>query len=379
MFKKAFLIFTSLLISTDTSNGYAKGKIAKSVTIISTQSCDKAKNKITDLLADKATVIYRLAIDTNAGSNLIPSAITKENVLCILGSGITINAEALTHEIQKNEANGIKISPQNLKIAADAPLSLPIQHALENIGADQMGTIKIFAKDLVGLDQEENSAVFKEKVEKIMILHNALRRSYGKPELKTSVVISFFKEYAPKIVPYISDVTVELIKFHTTDQPILIDGNKDANLGFKFKDNLIMDVVDLYKAAQREDGCLDLFTLKRLIKINGISALALANGEMLDGFGTVKVCMGYEVNGEPLEGLPLEPALQAQVKPIYKEFKGWKNTKGVKIYQDLDHNYRIFIKFLEKETELPVAIISTGPSARDTVMRQNPFTMKLGE
>jgi adenylosuccinate synthase len=376
MFKKAFLIFISLLIAAPASHGYTKGTIAKSVTIISTQSCKEAKKKIMDLLAEKATIIYRL---THTTPNLIPSAIIKENVSCILGAGTAINVEALTHEIQKNEHAGIKISPQNLKIAAEAPLLLPPYQDLDNSEFAYRGPMKIFAKDLVGLEQGENSAIFKEKVENLMIHHNALRRSYGKPDLKSSDVILFFKEHAPKIAPYISDVTVELIKFHKTEQPILIEGNKDANLGFKFKNNLILDVVDLYKDSHAENGCLDLFTLKRLIKINGISALALVRGERLDGQETIKVCIGYEIKGESLDSLPLDSTLQARVKPIYKEFKGWKNTKGVKIYQDLDHNYRIFIKFLEKETELPVAIISTGPGARDTVMRQNPFSMKVNE
>ncbi|MBW8308464.1 MAG: adenylosuccinate synthetase [Candidatus Paracaedibacteraceae bacterium] len=381
MVKKALLLLINFLLLTDSSNGYAKGKIAKSVTIIKTQSSDQAKNKITDLLADKATVIYRLTNDSwrVSPSRLIPTAIKKENVLCLLGPGLTIEPAALAQEIQQYEAKGVKISSTNFKISADASLILPIHQGLENSNFYHLGDTKFFTKDLIGLDHEENSAVLQKKVERFLIHHNALRRGYGKPELKATAIVAYLKEYAPKITPYISDITVDLINLHKTEQPILIDGNKDANLGFKFKDNLMVAVVDLYKDSPDRDACIDLFTLKQQIKVNGIAALALVNGELLDGLETVKVCIGYEVNGKSVDNLPLEPSLQNHIKPIYKEFKGWKHSKGVKIYQDLDHNYRIFVKFLEKEAELPVAIISTGPSARDTIMRQNPFTMKLGE
>ncbi len=381
MVKKALLILINFLLLTDNSSSYTKGKIAKSVTIIRAQSNNQAKNKITDLLADKANVIYRLTHDTakNSTPRLIHPAITRENVICILGPAITIDPAALVQEIQQYGAKGIKISPTNLKISANASLTLSLHQAQENSDFTQAGTPKLFTKDLLGLDHEENSAALQEKVEKILIHHNALRRGVGRPEINVSALVSYLKEYAPKIAPYISDITVDLINLHKTEQPILIDGNKDTNLGFKFKDNLIMAVVDLSKDPLQKGACLDLFTLKQQIKVNGIAALALTNGDRLDGLETVKVCIGYEFNGKSVDALPLEPSLQNRIKPIYKEFKGWKHTKGIKIYQDLDHNYRIFIKFLEKEAELPVAIISTGPAGRDAIIRQNPFTMKLGE
>lgn len=460
MSKKTVFLITGLLISTIVSDTYAKGAPVKTVTVVGAQFGDESKGKVTDLLAGKPAAVCRFNGGDNAGHtlvidgkiyklSLIPSGIFHEDILCVLGAGTTVNPEAFLNEVKKLQDGGAKISPKNLKIDARAPLILPLHKELEAIEEefsklnttkkgigpsyeDKVGRRAIRAGDLVGLDKEENINSLKEKVAKLLAHHNALRRGYGKPELKQEDVVKYLKDNAVLVSPYVDDVATHLSKLQDDGKKILVEGAQsvwldvtfgtypyvtssntlataaDLGLGLKLKNNLVLGVVKAYTTRvgngpfptiledetgetmrqrghefgavtgrKRDCGWLDLVTLKQMIKMNGISALALAKGDVLDGFGTVKVCTGYTIDGKPVETLPFEPAQWSKIKPVYQDFKGWNKTKSIKKYENLDPNYRIFVKFIEKETGLPVIIVSTGPDREETIMRQDPYKMTL--
>ena len=86
------------------------------------------------------------------------------------------------------------------------------------------------------------------------------------------------------------------------------------------------------------------------------------------------MCVGYKLKNKEIDYLPAAVDEQLQVKPVYKVFKGWKSsTKGIKEFDKLPENAKIYIKELEKFIEAKVSSISTSPERSDTILVESPF------
>ncbi|WP_242118037.1 adenylosuccinate synthase [Aestuariivivens sediminicola] len=119
----------------------------------------------------------------------------------------------------------------------------------------------------------------------------------------------------------------------------------------------------------RRCGWLDLVALKYACQVNGVTRLMMMKGDVLSGFKTLKICTAYNYKGDVIAHLPynIEPE---NVQPIYTEFKGWNEdltemTEASQLPQELN----AYIEFLEKELEIPVAIVSVGPDRKQTIFR----------
>lgn len=119
----------------------------------------------------------------------------------------------------------------------------------------------------------------------------------------------------------------------------------------------------------RRCGWLDLVALKYAVMINGVTSLIMTKGDVLDSFETIKVATAYKVNGVETQIMPFD--IDAQIEPIYKEFKGW-NTDITKIRSEHDFPMELkeYIKFVEQETGVPVSIVSVGPDRDATIIRK---------
>ncbi len=119
----------------------------------------------------------------------------------------------------------------------------------------------------------------------------------------------------------------------------------------------------------RRCGWLDLVALKYAIQVNGVTQLMMMKGDVLSGFDTLKVCTSYKYKGEEISHLPynIEPE---NITPIYTEFKGWSNDlTSMTSSEELPKNLLEYISFIEKETEVPVKIVSVGPDRKQTINR----------
>lgn len=119
----------------------------------------------------------------------------------------------------------------------------------------------------------------------------------------------------------------------------------------------------------RRCGWLDLVALKYAIQVNGVTQLNMMKGDVLSGFDTLKVCTSYMYKGEEIFHLPynIEPE---NVTPIFTEFKGWqKDLTQLTEENELPQNLMDYIDFIEKETEVPVKIVSVGPDRKQTIIR----------
>jgi len=118
----------------------------------------------------------------------------------------------------------------------------------------------------------------------------------------------------------------------------------------------------------RRCGWLDLVALKYAIMLNGVTSLIMMKADVLDNFDTVKVAVSYKVNGKLTDTMPYE--VDTPIEPIYKEFKGWKtDITKTKTESELPKELMEYIKFIEKETKIPIKIVSVGPSRDATIIR----------
>jgi len=103
--------------------------------------------------------------------------------------------------------------------------------------------------------------------------------------------------------------------------------------------------------------------------LNGVTELIMMKADVMDSFDTLKVAVGYEVNGKRQDSVPYDT--YAEVTPVYKEFKGWKRSlSNIQDYNELPAEFKEYISFIEHETGVPVTVISLGPDRAETVFRK---------
>ncbi len=118
----------------------------------------------------------------------------------------------------------------------------------------------------------------------------------------------------------------------------------------------------------RRCGWLDLPALKYAVMLNGITELIITKADVLSGFETIKICTAYKLGTETIDYLPFE--INDELKPVYKEFRGWKqDITGVSAFDELPIEFKEYIKFIEEEVKVPIKIISVGPNRTQTILR----------
>lgn len=124
----------------------------------------------------------------------------------------------------------------------------------------------------------------------------------------------------------------------------------------------------------RRCGWFDAVALRRSIINSSVSGLCVTKLDVLDELETIQICVGYEIDGEPIPGLPVFVDRFADCRPVYEEWPGWQaSTVGLTSYEDLPGKARDYLARIEELAGVPVAIISTGPDRAQTIIRQHPF------
>ncbi|MEN9455551.1 MAG: adenylosuccinate synthase [Neisseriaceae bacterium] len=124
----------------------------------------------------------------------------------------------------------------------------------------------------------------------------------------------------------------------------------------------------------RRCGWFDAAALKRSIQINGVSGLCVTKLDVMDGMETIKLCTGYEWDGQQSDILPVGAESLSECKPIYEALPGWTGTTvGIKRYEDLPENAKRYLKRIEEVCGAPVDIISTGPDRDETIVLRHPY------
>ena len=220
------------------------------VVVVGSQWGDEGKGKIVDWLSERADIVARFQGGHNAGHTLVidgtvyklsllPSGIVREGKISVIGNGVVIDPWALLAEIETLHNQGVAISPDNLKIAENAVLILPVHQDLDaaresaasegsKIGTtkrgigpayeDKVGRRALRVRDLTDLD------ALPAKIEHLLQHHNALRRGFGQLDADADALLQKLRDVADKITPYAEPVWRLLHEARRQGKRILFEG-----------------------------------------------------------------------------------------------------------------------------------------------------------
>ncbi|HEY7999018.1 MAG TPA: adenylosuccinate synthase [Pseudolabrys sp.] len=225
------------------------------VVVVGSQWGDEGKGKIVDWLSEQADIVVRFQGGHNAGHTLVidgvtyklsllPSGVVRGGKLSIIGNGVVVDPKALIDEIAQLQKQGVAVTPDNLRIAENAPLILPLHQELDALreadnSATRIGTTKRGIgpayEDKVGrrairfMDLADLPALAP-KIERLLAHHNALRRGLGLAELDGAVIYQYLATIAPKVLPYMDSVWSLLDVKRREGKRILFEGAQGALL-----------------------------------------------------------------------------------------------------------------------------------------------------
>lgn len=289
---------------------------------------------------------------------------------------------------------------------------------------DKIGRRAVRVQDLKNLD------TLGPKVDRILTHHNALRRGLGQPEIDKGALMAELAGIAGRLLPYM-DVTWDLLdRERRAGKRILFEGAQGALLDvdhgtypFVTSSNTIAAqaatgsgigpgsigyVLGIAKAyttrvgagpfpteltgeigerigergnefgvvtgRKRRCGWFDACLLRQTVKVAGIDGIALTKLDVLDGFETLQVCVGYDLDGERMGRLPAGHNAQARLKPVYRSFEGWtQSTRGARSWSELPAQAVKYVRAIEELIECPVTLLSTSPERDDTILMKDPF------
>ncbi len=125
---------------------------------------------------------------------------------------------------------------------------------------------------------------------------------------------------------------------------------------------------------RRRVGWFDTVALRRSVIQSSVSGLCITKLDVLDGLDTIRVCVGYRVDGKVVAEPPLSVEAYGAVEPVYEDLPGWKDsTIGITDYNALPQNARRYLERLQTEVGVAIDMISTGPDREQTIVLRNPF------
>ena len=289
---------------------------------------------------------------------------------------------------------------------------------------DKVGRRSIRVMDLISESNLDH------RLETVLLHHNAIRKGLGKNIFRKDKLKKELLKIAPEILKFSQPVWKKINEFKKLNKKILFEGAQGilldvdhgtypfvtssntvasaAATGSGCGPNSINYVLGITKAyttrvgegpfptelkdeigdklgtrgkefgtvtsRKRRCGWFDGVLVRQTIKISGIDGIALTKLDVLDELDEIKMCVAYEIDGKKMDYLPAAFEDQLKVKPIYKKFKGWKSeTKGIKKFDDLPKNAKIYINELENFIETRISSISTSPERNDTILIEDPF------
>ena len=425
------------------------------VVVVGAQWGDEGKGKIVDWLSERADIIARFQGGHNAGHTLVidgevfklsllPSGILRAGKLAVIGNGVVLDPWALLEEIDKISKQGVKISTDNLIIAENTPLILPVHQDLDNIREDAAGKSKIGTtgrgigpayEDKIGrrsirLADLGDIPTLESRIERLLAHHNALRDGLGVAKIDGEKLKDELLKIAPMVLKYASPVWKVLNEKRKAGKRILFEGAQGALLdvdygtypyvtssntlsgmaatGTGLGPNAIGFVLGIVKAyttrvgegpfacelfdevgehlatvgrdkgtvtgRSRRCGWFDAVLVRQTCITSGVTGIALTKMDVLDGLKQLKICVGYDLDGEILDYLPTASDRQARVTPVYEIMDGWKETTaGARSWAELPAAAIKYVRRIEELINCPVAMLSTSPERDDTILVTDPF------
>lgn len=425
------------------------------VVVVGAQWGDEGKGKIVDWLSEQADIVARFQGGHNAGHTLVingetyklallPSGVLRPSKLAVIGNGVVFDAQAFLDEVSKLRGQGVAVGPENLRVAENVTLILPLHRELDalressnsataigttrrGIGPayeDKVGRRAIRLMDLADLD------TLPHKIDRLLAHHNALRRGLNLPEFDGNEILKELSALAPQLLPYAETVWRLLDTERRAGKRILFEGAQGAlldvdhgtypyvtssntvaaqaatgtgigpsGIGYvlgickayttrvgqgPFPTELLNEIGEeigrrgrefgVNTGRKRRCGWFDAVLVRQTVRTCGITGLALTKLDILDGFDSIEVCVGYKLDGKEIDHFPAGEGAQARVEPIWETIEGWKEpTAGARSWADLPAQAIKYVRRIEELVGCPVALLSTSPEREDTILVQNPF------
>ena len=121
---------------------------------------------------------------------------------------------------------------------------------------------------------------------------------------------------------------------------------------------------------RRRPGWLDLVMLRHAVRVNSLTDIALTKLDVLDDFDTIRVCVGYQLEGRELQGFPDDAETLARVECVYVDIPGWKQSlRACRREANLPREVLSLLSLVEQHTKVPVSVVGVGPERDDVVLR----------
>jgi adenylosuccinate synthase len=225
------------------------------VVVVGSQWGDEGKGKVVDWLSEQADIVVRFQGGHNAGHTLVidgvtyklsllPSGVVRQGKLSVIGNGVVLDPRALLDEIDRLAGQGVKVTPQSLRIAENAPLILPLHQELDAI-RESSGTLTRIGTTRRGIGPAYEDKVGRRairlmdladlpalgpKIDRLLAHHNALRRGLGLDEVRKQTVERQLESVAPQVLPYMDSVWSLLDQKRREGKRILFEGAQGALL-----------------------------------------------------------------------------------------------------------------------------------------------------
>ena len=268
------------------------------------------------------------------------------------------------------------------------------------------------------------------RIGRLLSHHNALRAGLGLEPVDAAALKAQLMEVAPKILPYAKPVWKVMHDLRRAGKRILFEGAQGSLLDVDFGTypyvtssntlagmaatgtglgptavDFVLGIVKAYTTRvgegpfptelfdadgarlgerghefgtvtgrKRRCGWFDAVLVRQTCATSGVSGIALTKLDVLDGFDRLKICVGYDLDGQRLDYLPTAANLQARVTPIYEEMEGWsQSTAGARSWADLPGAAIKYVRRIEELIQCSVAMVSTSPERDDTILVTDPF------
>lgn len=276
-----------------------------------------------------------------------------------------------------------------------------------------------------------DSVGFRAKVDEVLDLHNFVLTQYlGAQAVSAQEVVDQAMALAPAVAPMVADVSSLLYAAQQAGENLLFEGAQGALLDVDHGTypyvtssncvagaaaagagvgpqslNYVLGITKAYATRvgsgpfptelldetglrlatvgkefgsvtgrPRRCGWFDGAALKRSVRLNGISGLCITKLDVLDGLPTLKMGVGYELDGRMCDVLPYGAEAVARAKPILEEMPGWtESTVGVTDFNKLPANAQRYLERLSEVCGIPIDMVSTGPDRNETIMLRDPF------
>jgi adenylosuccinate synthase len=289
---------------------------------------------------------------------------------------------------------------------------------------DKVGRRSVRVADLA------DEATLELRVDRALVHHDALRRGLGLPPVDRDALLAELKAIAPAVLEYAAPVWKVLNEARRAGKRILFEGAQGALLDIDFGTypfvtssnviagqaatgsgmgpgaiDFVLGIVKAYTTRvgegpfptelldddgqrlgerghefgtttgrKRRCGWFDACLVRQTCATSGVNGIALTKLDVLDGFETLKICTGYELDGEVLDYLPTAADHQARCVPVYEEMPGWSgSTEGARSWADLPAEAIKYVRRVEELIGCPVALLSTSPERDDTILVTDPF------